>query len=185
MLTDVLPPCRGSVRAQRQCGAWRERGGDLAPGIGGRWDPWGQGRVGIWGTTPHPWAVLLSRTASIHLHIPRQSEMPSAAAAPIPALLPPLVPHRAGRRSHLGCVGCSTVGTKPSSHPHPSPWHRSPRLALQPPGACGTQRNANIGGFCRAQLPARRGARRVGAGRFAGAECFSFQVTQAPLLLRG
>lgn len=117
-------------------GDLHEHGGSAGPGgsregtqpraLGGRWDPQGQGPVGIRGTTSCPWAVLPSRTASIPLHIPWQSEIPSAAGAPVPALLPPLVPHRAGHQSHLGCIRCSTVSTTPSSHPHPSAWHRPP-----------------------------------------------------------
>lgn len=177
-------------------GDLHEHGGSAGPGgsregtqpraLGGRWDPQGQGPVGIQGTTSRPWAVLPSRTASIHLHIPWQSEMPSAAGAPVPALLPASVPHQAGHRSHLGCIRYSMVSTTPSSHPHPSAWHRTPASPCSLLVLLGL-RNTNTRGS--AAPSSRRGearsTRHVGAGRFAGAECFSFQVTQALLLLRG
>lgn len=187
MLTDVLPLCRGSAQARRQCRAWREQGGDPAPGTGGTLGPTGTGTGGDPGDhllslgcaaqqdclhpSPHPLAVgdpLCSRSS-------RPSAAATFGASPSRSPKPPWM-HQMQHGEHHAFLTPSSLSLAPA--PPASPCSLLVLLGL---------RNTNNGGS--AAPSSRRGearsARHVGARRFAGAECFSFQVTQALLLLRG
>lgn len=145
MLTDVLPLCRGSARARRQCGAWREQGGDPAPGTGGTLGPTGTGTgrdpgdhlssVGCAAQqdclhpSPHPLAVrdaLCSRSSC-------PSAAASFSAAPSRSSKPPWM-HQVRHGEHHAFLTPSSLSLAPAPLPRPAASWCSWDSEIQIPG---------------------------------------------------